>query len=323
MSQAAPAPAASGSLPQSFLKTPSNFHAPKVQAGLDNAGGVTPPPASPPITSLAPQPDPQPLTPPVPETPPDQPQAPQFHPLPPQQFDPGYVRQVLAERDRLAQEHSQMQQELESYAQSRRELEEIKRQQAMQQAISPELYDKLESIDRADAEALTQAVLTAARAPVESLKNELESQRNQVAAQAQAVAREQQRFRIQQLNAEVRRHHPDFDTLQNTKEYQEFMSQRDGLSSKTRDERAAEEFLAGNTAYVVDLLNQLKGVKPQVQNITTVAPVQSASTAAASAQPAATQMTLRDLNTMYQMRQISHDQYRAELQKMRAAGAIG
>ncbi len=322
MSQAAPAPAMQSSLPQSFLKTPANFHTGKVPEGTNSASdSPSVPPAVPPITSLAPKPLSESTNVP-PAAPVDSPSSVQFTPLPQQTFDPSYVQQVIADRDRLAQNYEQMRKELENYAQSQRELDEIKRQQALQQAISPELYDKLESIDKADAEALTQAVLTAARAPIESLKSELENQRALVAAQAKSVAREQQRQRIERLNAEVRRYHPDFDALQNTKEYHEFMSQHDGLSSKTRDERAAEEFLAGNTAYVVDLLNQLKGNKSQVQNITTVAPVQSAS-AVAVAPAAAPQITLRDLNNMYQMRQISHDQYRAELQKLRAAGAIG
>ena len=60
MSQADPAPATQSSLPQSFLKTPANFHTGKVSEGTNSASdSPSVPSAVPPLTSLAPKPLPE------------------------------------------------------------------------------------------------------------------------------------------------------------------------------------------------------------------------------------------------------------------------
>ena len=156
---------------------------------------------------------------------------------------------------------------------------------------------------------------------MEDIRKELEQQRKALADAQQRSAFEMYDMRRQAMNAEIMKAHPDFMQIQNTPEYKAFMSQHDGLSSKTRDQRAAEEYMAGNTAYVIDLLNQLKQNKPSVQNIMSVAPVQTANgaTTAPATASSVPQYTLAELNTLYQMRRITHDEYREQLNKLRAA----
>jgi hypothetical protein len=114
--------------------------------------------------------------------------------------------------------------------------------------------------------------------------------------------------------------HPDFHQLQHTAAYQTFMSQRDGLSSKTLDDRAAEEFQLGNVDYVIDLLDRVKGTVPSPVHAAVVAPVQVASSSVTTPDtPQAPPMTLRELNDAYSMRQLSHDEYRKKLAELRAA----
>ena len=98
------------------------------------------------------------------------------------------------------------------------------------------------------------------------------------------------------------------------------MNVRDGYSSKTREQIATEEFYAGNTAYVVDLLNRFKGTLPKPQDIQQVPPVQVAGNTVMPEQPMIQpQFTLAELNSLMQTRRISPEQYRAELNKLRQA----
>ena len=97
------------------------------------------------------------------------------------------------------------------------------------------------------------------------------------------------------------------------------MQQRDGYSSQSLDDRAAAEFKMGNAEYITHLVDQFKQAKPSAASISSVAPVQTASAPAAPAGPAEQLPTLHELNSMMQMRQITPDQYRGWLAKIRAA----
>lgn len=151
------------------------------------------------------------------------------------------------------------------------------------------------------------------------MKDELAKQRQMV---QQSIQNQQmQMAQMQQMDA-IRRVlavHPDYYELQNTPEYQNFMRQRDGLSSQTYDQRAAMEFQNGNVEYVIDLLNKVKGQRPNTQQIQSVPPVQTAAGSAVPAAPVEQLPTLHELNNLIQTRQITHDQYREMLNKLRAA----
>ncbi len=242
-------------------------------------------------------------------------------PVPQPQFDFEADRQRFAAVSQQYQQQIDAQQaQLQQMAQKLQDYEDLKRRAAIQQQVDSVSYDDLASIDPDDARKLGASFLSAANAPIEDIRRELAEQRQMLQQTAEQQRAEAERLRIQHINDEILRAHPDFFELQNTPEYKQFMSQRDGLSSETRDQRAAREFLAGNTAYVVDVLNQLKGQKPNVKDIQSVAPVQTArTTAAVPTQQQGSQFTLGELNSLYQMRRIDYPQYMAELKKLRAA----
>lgn len=122
-------------------------------------------------------------------------------------------------------------------------------------------------------------------------------------------------------NREITRVHPDFFELQNTPAYREFMSQPIAPhSNMTRDQFAAAEYKRGNTAFVIDLLTQLKQQTASPESVMTVAPIQTASGAAVNTEADAPQYTLRDLLDLFQTGQLTHDQYREQVARLRAAG---
>lgn len=284
-----------------FQRTPINPYTQAVhdrQQSMLNEGTPAP----------APTPEPEPAPAPAPA------------PVPQPSYDFEAERQRFAAASQQYQQQlAAQQQQMDAMASQLQEYEDLKRRAAIQQQVDSVSYDDLASIDPDDARKLGASFLSAANAPIEDIRKELAEQRQMLQQTAEQQRAEAQRLRIQQINGEILRAHPDFFELQNTPEYRQFMSQRDGLSSETRDQRAAREFLAGNTAYVVDVLNQLKGQKPSVKDIQSVAPVQTARATAAPTQQQGSQFTLGELNSLYQMRRIDYPQYMAELKKLRAA----
>ena len=133
---------------------------------------------------------------------------------------------------------------------------------------------------------------------------------------------QEQRFQQQQAAATLHRilsKHPDFLELRNNPNYVNFLNQRDGYSSQTIDQRAAIEFQLGNADYINDMLDRFKASSPNVSSIQTIAPVQTTNSAIPPAQPARTLPTLREINSMLQMRQITPEQYRELLKQIREA----
>lgn len=327
---------ASNPLPAAFKRAPVNVHTEIVAAGLaaaeaqaQAASAVAPPvqvtPAPQPASAQA---APAPMAAPAPiAAPAPQPvQAPAPAPVAPQ-IDPIRLAQMEAERQQLAAERQQLldrskaqDQAIQNLLQSQQELETLKRQQEIAKSLSEEQFAQLESIEPEDAKRIRESMVAATQAATMPLYKELAETRRLAEERAVQAAQEAERVRIQMLTQQITAKHPDFFTLQNTEEYRRFMSQRDGKSVKTRDDRAAEEFKAGNVEYVNDLLDQLKGTIPSADHIASVAPVQTAYSASlVDPAPAAPTMTLRDLNDQYQMRQISHEQYREGLKQLRAA----
>ena len=314
-------------LSSAFTKTPYNPNLQKTPPVAEQSTSVAPQTAAP--TDLvrepesvqntavrtepaAPQPAVSSMVPPVAPTPPSPQQSPVDYAM--------LLQQMAAERQQLLAQNEQLKTAVDNLSKDSTELAKLRREHEMQQAIAAQSFDNLGSVDPEDAQAISRAVLTAAQAPIDSLRSELEQQRQALDKARQATEFELREMRRKALNAEIYKAHPDYDQLRQTKEYRDFMSQRDGMSSMTRDERAAEEYLRGNTAYVIDLLNQMKHTVPSVQQIYTVAPVQSASSPAApTAAPDEPRVTLAELNSLYQMRRITPETYREELKKFRAA----
>ena len=316
-------------VPPAFRRAPINPYSKSVQEKMQ-AIQNEPHPEPVPAPAPAPVPNtttPAPVSPASPEPVPSP--APQVAPapapaVPPSQPDQSLIiQQLMAERQQLMEQNNSMRDAIDNLSKDREELARMKREQEIQQSLAAQNFDNLSSVDSEDAQAISRAVLSAAQAPLNDIRAELEQQRKALAEAQQQQAYEMHEMRRKAMNAEIMKAHPDFVQLQQTPEYRAFMSQHDGLSSKTRDQRAAEEYMAGNTAYVIDLLNQLKQNKPSVQQVMSVAPVQSAAGAvAAPTSPAAPQYTLSELNTLYQMRRIDHDEYREQLKKLRAANSI-
>ena len=324
-------------VPPAFRRAPLNPYSQRVQEKmqeLNNNPASTPAPTPAPAQTPTPTPVIATHTPPT-ETPaptpepgvstaPAQPVSTLSAPAAPSQSDQSYlIQQLMNEREQLSHQNEAMRQAIDNLSKDREELAQLKREQEIQRAVSAQAFENLGSVDPEDAQTISRAVLSAAQAPLENLRAELEQQRKALADAQQQSAYEMHEMRRKSMNAEIMKAHTDFMQLQQTPEYRAFMSQRDGLSTKTRDQRAAEEYMAGNPAYVIDLLNQLKQNKPSVQQVMSVAPVQSAAGAvSAPTAPAAPQYTLPELNALYQMRRISHDEYREQLNKLRAANSI-
>lgn len=227
------------------------------------------------------------------------------------------AQQLRAERDALREQVAQGQQELSEY-------NLLKEQADIQNSISKDAFANLQSVDADDAELISRVTANATAKVAAQLRQEMADQRKAMEAESQRQADNLRTARIQRLNQEVLAAHPDFYELQNRPDYQQFMNQRDGLSFKTRDRRAAEEFLAGNSAYVVNMLNEYKQGRATPQQVTAVAPAQFASGVPnpAPSQAQSPKYTLHELNSLYQMRRIPHETYRAELDKLRAANSF-
>lgn len=352
MSQAMPGGTEQPQISKAFMRAPSNpysrivnekLQAMNNQTATPPVAPVTPAPAptpapaaTPPVAPVTPAPAPTPApnpapaaTPPVPPVTP----APASTPAPaPQQqtYDPAMVHQLMMERQQLLQEREELARQAQerndlaaALAQEREELSKYRQQQQLQNALPKDVFDSLESIDPDEAKRITEAVLQATQqivAPVQQAVSQQEQRANEVLLQARQDAA---RARVERQNAEIMRVHPDFFTILNSPQYAEFMSQRDGLSSKTLDQRAAEEYTMGNTAYVIDLLNKFKGANatpPVSETAYTVPPIQAAGSNAVAA-PSAEEpnYSLRDLNNLYQTRRIGHEQYLEMLKRLRAA----
>lgn len=338
----APAPSSSGTplstpstIPSAFLKAPVRpgqrvtQPAPNQAPPVHNAsllpplGGdaglrpVMPTPSQP--AQIQPQPQPQPQ---------QQPPLSTQQPTPTTGAENGGVQdpylmqrfQVLeSERQELHQRNAQMQQALNQLLQERQTMLQYQQEQNFDKLFSDEDLAKLESLDPGDARFLGKTMMQAASGQVQAIQQQFQQQ----TAAMQNLLRQQQemiqQMQIRQLTGDVLREHPDFYQLQETPEFKAFMAQRDGLASKTRDQIAAEEFLAGNTAYVIDLVKQYKAGRPNPQQVLTVPPVQSPVNGMTNMQPTQPQYSLADLNRLMRKHLITPEQYSAELNKLRQA----
>lgn len=239
-----------------------------------------------------------------------------------------WQQQLAQERQYYAQASQQMQaqiqqqaQELEQYKQMQAELEQYRQREAlMQKFSSDDAFAGMETIAPDDARRLIQMAAEVTHPALQQTQDTLARQQQEMAAQQQAMRAELQRAQYQRTAQDILAQHPDFYELYNRPDFKAFMLTRDGYSSKTREQIASEEFYAGNTAYVVDLLNRYKGTLPKSQDIQQVPPVQVAGNSAMPAQSVTQpQFTLAELNSLMQTRRISPEQYRQYLNELRQA----
>lgn len=240
-------------------------------------------------------------------------------------------RQLEAERQAYAQRDQQwnqayiaQQQELEELRKARMELDNYKQQAAIAQRFADDsAFEGLETVDANDARRIIQMTASAvseqlaqerAQLAQERAQMQQQLQQTQSYAQQQAQAAQAVRIRDQLLAA-----HPDFFQLyDNDPAFQQFLKSPEGKSSYTREQMAMAEYNAGNAAYLIDLLDRYKGTTLKPDDIKTVAPVQVANATPAAPAQQPQPYTLSDLNYMFHTGRISQDQYRQELNKLRA-----
>lgn len=279
---------------------------------------------------------------PQPKTYAPQPNQPQEQPGPtntapePQAAPPAYdmqlQKQLEAERQMFAQREQQWQQWAEQQNQqlaaaeaARVELDKLKNREALAQKLaSNETFAELQSVDAEDARKIINLTAEAFQEPLNTAADQLKQMQAQQAQTQQYIAQQMAAMQSQRVRDELLSAHPDFFQLyDHNQAFRQFLNERDGLSFQTREQRAIAEYQAGNAPYLIDLINQFKGVAPKVNDIKTVAPVQVANAAAPYQQPVQQpQYTLADLNYFMQTGQISPDQYREELNKLRAAQPV-
>lgn len=250
-------------------------------------------------------------------------------PLP--QPDVAWQRQLELERQAWAQERAQWQaavqqrdEGLSHAAALQQEYNQLKQQADLAQQLSgDDLFANLTTVDADDARHLVQLTAQTLQAPLDTMRQQLQQQQQQIAQQQQYINAQMGQLQRQRASESLQAAHPDFAQLVHDPRFLQFMQQRDGYSSRTREQAAWEEFNRGNAEYVINAVNDFKGIAPKVDTLQSAPPVQvaSAEVAAAPVADPAPQYTLADLNNMMQMRQITPDQYRAMIAELRKSQA--
>jgi len=250
--------------------------------------------------------------------------APQYAPTPapaPQQgYNPydqlnAYNQQSQAEMARLAAERDALARraaEAEDLARSLyQQNSEARRTASVDEIV--ESLGELDTLGTDDAKRLLEPVLKTQQEREAALAAELARQR-------QELAQTQQRMHSELLNAEIRKYHPDFLRYDSDPAFQAFMRQRDGLSSETRDQRAAREYAAGNAQYVIGVLNEFKRTRPDANQLTSVNPAMGGSVPGGQRPNpgAGGQLDTRELIWQVQNGTLTPDQYRKIVQDWRA-----
>lgn len=274
----------------------------------------------------APSPEPAPVV-------PMQEQAPAPAPQPTQQpvFQQPYVdpnvaayyesqlQQMAQERDALRRDLDQNRGMVNAMTAELEEYQKLRRKHSVDEAMSNMDFSQLQTVDGEDAAQISRATLAAMQPQFEAMRQELEQQRQwqqQFGAQQQQQLTEmRQRGYVQQ----ILQAHPDYYQLEATPAFRAFLNMRDGASSQTNDQRAAFEFRNGNPGYVIDMINRFKqSMAASQQQVMSVPPVQTAAGPAVTQTAQASPVhSLRELNDMFQTRQITQDEYRAQLKRLR------
>lgn len=299
---------------------PGNFSDADLQALLAQAQAASP--EQQPAGQPAPEPQPQ----PQPQTTPIQ-TAPELPAQPEQQ--PGWqqVAALQGQAQQLTQTNAALQQRVAEQEATIKNLLQAQQEYDVLKSQQPLTFEGLETIDEKDAQKISAGIMKAFQAQLAPIQQMLAQQQQAMQQtnqwQEQRFAQERARDTLNKIIAV----HPDFMSLQNDPRYRSFVQQREGKSSLTRDAIAGQEFVQGNTEYIIDMVNQFKQSLPQSTALTSVAPVQTAS-GPAQVQPSQPKKlpTIGEANQLLQMRRIDVDQFKtllkliyAEQQKQQAA----
>ena len=226
------------------------------------------------------------------------------------------MQQLAHERDILANQLAEMQKR-------NAEFEAAQQQQAMLASLDgADELNALETVDPADARRIAAMTARMLKQPIDGVAAEVKAQREAIERNRVEALNATQQAQIARYAGEILQVHPDFYSLFNDPAFLQYLQEPDGLSSRSRDQAATQEFYAGNTRYVIDIVDKFKQNRPDNGKVTTVPPVQVAGGAATPAASSADKptLTLAELNSLYQMRRISPDEYRTRLKELRAAG---
>ena len=226
------------------------------------------------------------------------------------------IQQLTHERDILTNQLAEMQKH-------NAEFEVANQQQAMLASLdNADELNALETVDPADARRIAVMTARMLKQPIDSVAAEVKAQRENIERNRVEALNATQQAQIARYAGEILQVHPDFYILFNDPAFLQYLQEPDGLSSRSRDQAATQEFYAGNTRYVIDIVDKFKQNRPDNGKVTTVPPVQVAGGAATPATSSADKptLTLAELNSLYQMRRISPDEYRTRLKELRAAG---
>lgn len=327
---AQPVPSSSVSTPPATPATWQPAQVPPAQPGMNPGAPVAQPPAP-----AATQPRPTVSQPPAQSTPTAQPsaQSPTQPATPQPQWDTS--RYMSDQLNALAQERAQLYQAMQDKDRQITELTQAVGQykrmqatQAQQEALSAAITESLsnttlESIDEADAQRLVAATVAAVSGQLAAMQQQSE-QRQQAyearLAQHDHTAYQQQ---VERTRNEILAAHPDYPQFMYSPEYRAFLSERDGLSSETRYDRAVREFNAGNAAYMIDLFNQFKNRGVDVQAAASVVP--PLETPSSYSNPVQTdaqpQLTYTQLFHLMQTHAITPEEFYSHLGQLRAKPA--
>ena len=226
------------------------------------------------------------------------------------------TQQLEHERDVLANQLAEVQKR-------NAEFEAANQQQALLASLdNADELNALETVDPADARRIAVMTARMLKQPIDSVAAEVKAQRENIERNRVEALNATQQAQIARYAGEILQVHPDFYSLFNDPAFLQYLQEPDGLSSRSRDQAATQEFYAGNTRYVIDIVDKFKQNRPDNGKVTTVPPVQVAGGAATPATSSADKptLTLAELNSLYQMRRISPDEYRTRLKELRAAG---
>lgn len=308
-------------LQQAAAQDPAPVLAQQISPATDSAPAANPLPAVPtaaaPSTSTSSQPAAGAVQPPAPAAAPAPAYQPDWAAVVAEQHRARELEMRNAEMARRLKEQDDA---INNLLHIQQEYADLKRQQQLQQEAAAIDYNELATIDPGEAKLISEGVLKAVQAKIEPLQRELAQQRAQLQQAAQYQEQRFERQRAQSTLEKVMARHPDFLTLQNDPAFAAFMQQRDGLSSQTLDTRAAAEFKLGNAEYVSYLVDQYKQSQPTTASIAAVAPVQTATATPSATQGTQAQLTLHELNSLMQTGQITSDEYREQLQRIKASG---
>ena len=224
-----------------------------------------------------------------------------------QGVDPNAYNQVVAQNQAAAQEIQQLRNAVANLSQ---QANDTQRANALDRYFNQDMMDSLSTIADDDTRKIGEAVYG-------MMNDEIKELRQELAQQRQATANNAMVQQVQQFNGVIARYHPDYPQLLQSQEFRNFLAQRDGYSSESRDRRALIEYQRNNPAYLVDLINQFKSQRPNVQNIQSVAPSNTPGYVGGSNTRQGSAYTLKELNDMFQMGRITQDAYKEELRKMR------